>query len=105
MTVQKGRRRREREREIGDIEEEDLDVGDIDGRNPSTNLIIEKLPSEHDPRVSAVEFHQKTNHQDINIRGVSTQIKVFFLLFSFFFLFVSFFVTVFLFFFIPLRTY
>ncbi|CAB16588.2 26S proteasome regulatory subunit 6A [Schizosaccharomyces pombe] len=60
---------------IGLVEPEELHPGDLIGVNKDSYLIIDKLPSEYDSRVKAMEVDEKPTERYSDIGGLSKQIE------------------------------
>ena len=60
---------------IGLVEPEDLSPGDLVGVNKDSYLILEKLPTEYDSRVKAMEVDEKPTEQYSDVGGLDKQIQ------------------------------
>ncbi|WBW74477.1 19S proteasome base subcomplex ATPase subunit Rpt5 [Schizosaccharomyces osmophilus] len=60
---------------IGLVEPEELHPGDLIGVNKDSYLIIDKLPSEYDSRVKAMEVDERPTERYSDIGGLSKQIE------------------------------
>ena len=60
---------------IGLVEPEDLKPGDLIGVNKDSYLILDKLPTEHDSRVNAMEMDEKPTEDYTDIGGLDKQIE------------------------------
>jgi len=60
---------------IGLVEPEDLTPGDLVGVNKDSYLVLEKLPSEFDSRVKAMEVDERPTEQYCDIGGLDKQIQ------------------------------
>jgi len=60
---------------IGLVDPEDLKPADLVGVNKDSYLILEKLPSEYDARVKAMEVDERPTEQYSDIGGLDTQIQ------------------------------
>merc|ERR1719391_549001 len=60
---------------IGLVEPEDLSPGDLVGVNKDSYLILEKLPTEYDSRVKAMEVDTRPTEQYSDIGGLDKQIQ------------------------------
>ncbi|CAK8683501.1 26S proteasome regulatory subunit 6A-B [Clavelina lepadiformis] len=60
---------------IGLVEAEDLTPGDLVGVNKDSYLILEKLPTEYDSRVKAMEVDERPTEQYSDIGGLDKQIQ------------------------------
>jgi len=60
---------------IGLVEAEDLVPGDLVGVNKDSYLILEKLPTEYDSRVKAMEVDERPTEQYSDIGGLDKQIQ------------------------------
>ena len=59
----------------GLVEPEDLSPGDLVGVNKDSYLILEKLPTEYDSRVKAMEVDEKPTEQYSDVGGLDKQIQ------------------------------
>ena len=57
------------------MEPEDLSPGDLVGVNKDSYLILEKLPTEYDSRVKAMEVDEKPTEQYSDVGGLDKQIQ------------------------------
>ncbi|XP_078481262.1 26S proteasome regulatory subunit 6A-B [Ciona intestinalis] len=60
---------------MGLVEPEDLTPGDLVGVNKDSYLILEKLPTEYDSRVKAMEVDERPTEQYSDIGGLDKQIQ------------------------------
>lgn len=60
---------------IGLVDPEELKPADLVGVNKDSYLILEKLPSEYDARVKAMEVDERPTEQYSDIGGLDTQIQ------------------------------
>jgi len=60
---------------IGLVDAEDLKPADLVGVNKDSYLVLEKLPSEYDARVKAMEVDERPTEQYSDIGGLDTQIQ------------------------------
>jgi len=60
---------------VGLVETEDLTPGDLVGVNKDSYLILEKLPTEYDSRVKAMEVDERPTEQYSDIGGLDKQIQ------------------------------
>merc|ERR1711970_1708383 len=60
---------------IGLVEPEELSPGDLVGVNKDSYLVLEKLPTEYDSRVKAMEVDDKPTEQYSDIGGLDKQIE------------------------------
>ena len=60
---------------IGLVDSEDLKPGELVGVNKDSFLVLEKLPSEYDSRVKAMEVDEKPKEDYSDIGGCAAQIK------------------------------
>lgn len=60
---------------IGLVEPTDLSPGDLVGVNKDSYLILDKLPSEYDSRVKAMELDERPTEQYSDIGGLDKQIE------------------------------
>lgn len=60
---------------IGLVEPEELSPGDLVGVNKDSYLILEKLPTEYDSRVKAMEVDEKPTEQYSDVGGLDKQIQ------------------------------
>ncbi|XP_046859053.1 26S proteasome regulatory subunit 6A-B [Xenia sp. Carnegie-2017] len=60
---------------IGLVDPEELKPGDLIGVNKDSYLILEKLPTEYDSRVKAMELDERPTEQYSDIGGLDTQIQ------------------------------
>lgn len=60
---------------IGLVEPEDLTPGDLVGVNKDSYLILDKLPTEYDSRVKAMEVDERPTEQYSDIGGLDKQIQ------------------------------
>lgn len=60
---------------IGLVEPEDMSPGDLVGVNKDSYLILEKLPTEYDSRVKAMEVDERPTEQYSDIGGLDKQIQ------------------------------
>lgn len=60
---------------IGLVDHRTLKPGDLVGENKDNYLILEKLPTEYDSRVKAMELDEKPTEQYSDIGGLGKQIQ------------------------------
>lgn len=60
---------------VGLVETDDLTPGDLVGVNKDSYLILEKLPTEYDSRVKAMEVDERPTEQYSDIGGLDKQIQ------------------------------
>jgi 26S proteasome regulatory subunit T5 len=60
---------------IGLVRAEDLRPGDLVGVNKDSFIVLEKLPTEHDSRVKAMELDEKPTEDYTDIGGLDQQIQ------------------------------
>jgi len=60
---------------IGLVEPEDLKPGDLIGVNKDSYLVLDKLPTEYDSRVQAMELDEKPTENYTDIGGLDKQIE------------------------------
>lgn len=60
---------------IGLVEPEDMSPGDLVGVNKDSYLILEKLPTEYDSRVKAMEVDERPTEEYSDIGGLDKQIQ------------------------------
>ncbi|KAG9392409.1 26S proteasome subunit P45 [Carpediemonas membranifera] len=60
---------------VGLVDPDDIEPGDMVGTNKDSHLILEKLPSDYDTTVKAMEVIEKPTDDYADIGGLSTQIE------------------------------
>jgi len=62
--------------EVGLVSADDLKPGDLVGVNKDSYLILDKLPTEYDSRVKAMEVDERPTEKYSDIGGLDKQIEV-----------------------------